>query len=113
MSPLFTAKELKEFCKKHGIILEAYSPLMNGTKVLEDPVIKKLTDEYSKTPSQIILRWHLQSDVIVIQKTVTPSRMKENLDVLGFELSREDTEKIDSLDRGERHNAVPSENNKR
>lgn len=111
--PYLQQKELKEFCKKHGIILEAYSPLMNGTKVLEDPVIKKLAEVHSKTPAQIILRWHLQSDVIVIPKTVTPSRMKENLDVLGFELSREDMEKIDSLDRGERHNAVPSENNKR
>ncbi|HLR15441.1 MAG TPA: aldo/keto reductase [Bacillota bacterium] len=111
--PYLQQKELKQFCKEHGIMLEAYSPLMNGTKVLEDPVINELAEAHGKTPAQIILRWHLQSDVIVIPKTVTPSRMKENLDVFGFELSDGDMEKIAALDRGERHNSVPSENNKR
>lgn len=111
--PYLQQKELKEFCRKHGILLEAYSPLMNGTKVMDDPVIKELAEAHGKTPAQVILRWHIQSDVIVIPKTVTPSRMKENLDVFDFELSDEDMKKISALDRGERHNAVPSENNNR
>ena len=111
--PYLQQTELKEFCTKHGILLEAYSPLMNGTKVLEDPVILEIANHYGKTPAQVILRWHLQSDVAVIPKTVTPSRMDENLNVFDFELSSDDLDKIAKLDRNERHNAVPSEMNKR
>ena len=111
--PYLQQTELKDFCKKHGILLEAYSPLMNGTKVLEDPVILEIANQYGKTPAQVILRWHLQSDIAVIPKTVTPSRMDENLNVFDFELSSDDLDKIAKLDRNERHNAVPSEMNKR
>jgi len=109
--PYLQQKELKEFCQKHGIVLEAYSPLMNGTKVLDDSVIKEIATQHDKTPAQVILRWHLQSDIVVIPKTVTPSRMKENLDVFDFELTDSDMERIAELDRGERHNSVPSEMN--
>lgn len=109
--PYLQQKELKDFCHKHDIVLEAYSPLMNGTKVLEDPVIKQIAKQYDKTPAQVILRWHLQSDVVIIPKTVTPSRMKENLDVFDFELTDSDMERIAELDRGERYNSVPSEMN--
>ncbi|MBS4206238.1 aldo/keto reductase [Lederbergia citrea] len=111
--PYLQQKELKEFCKQHGIYLEAYSPLMNGTKVIEDQVIKEMAEQYGKTPAQVILRWHLQTDVLVIPKTVTPSRMEENLNVFDFELSQADMDKIAALDRNERHNSVPSEMNKR
>lgn len=109
--PYLQQKELKEFCHKHGIILEAYSPLMNGTKVLDDSIIKEIANQHDKTPAQVILRWHLQSDIVVIPKTVTPLRMKENLDIFDFELTDSDMEKIAELDRGERHNSVPSEMN--
>ncbi|MBT2214804.1 aldo/keto reductase [Virgibacillus dakarensis] len=111
--PYLQQKELKEFCRKHGIRVEAYSPLMNGTDVLQDGVIKEIADQYGKTPAQVILRWHLQSDVVVIPKTVTPSRMEENFNVFDFELSEADMEKIAGLDRNLRHNAVPSEMNNR
>jgi diketogulonate reductase-like aldo/keto reductase len=111
--PYLQQQELKEFCKEHGIVLEAYSPLMNGTKVLHDPVIREIASEHDKTPAQVILRWHPQSDVIAIPKTVTPSRMDENIDVFDFELSTADLDKIAALDRNERHNAIPSEMNNR
>lgn len=107
--PYLQQTELKQFCKEHNIVLEAYSPLMNGTKVLEDPVIQAIAEQYGKTPAQIILRWHLQTDVVVIPKTVTPARMSENVNVFDFELSSADMAKIAELDRNERHNAVPSE----
>ena len=109
--PYLQQTELKKFCEEHGILLEAYSPLMNGTKVLQDPVISDIANQYGKTPAQIILRWHLQSDVIVIPKTVTPSRMDENLNVFDFELSSADLDRIAELDRNERHNSVPSDMN--
>lgn len=107
--PYLQQNELKEFCKKHDILIEAYSPLMNGTKVIDDPVIKEIAEHYGKTPAQVILRWHLQTDVIVIPKTVTPSRMKENLTVFDFELTNADMDKIASLERGERGNSDPNE----
>jgi diketogulonate reductase-like aldo/keto reductase len=111
--PFLQQKELRSFCEKHHIQLESYSPLMNGTHVLDENVIKDIADQYGKTPAQVILRWHLQLGLVTIPKTVTPSRMKENLDVFDFELSQADLDKIATLDRNERHNSVPSENNKR
>ena len=111
--PYLQQKELKEFCREHGIQIEAYSPLMNGTKVMEDQTVNEIANKYEKTPAQVILRWHLQTDVVVIPKTVTPSRMKENLNVFDFELSEADMEKIALLDRNERNNSVPSEMNNR
>ncbi|MBO0601993.1 aldo/keto reductase [Sporosarcina sp. E16_3] len=107
--PYLQQTELKAFCKEHGILFEAYSPLMNGTKVLQDPVIQEIANQYGKTPAQVILRWHLQTDVVAIPKTVTPSRMDENINVFDFELSDADLDKIATLERNERHNAVPSQ----
>ena len=111
--PYLQQKELKDFCEKHNILVEAYSPLMNGRDVLEDAVVKEIAEQYGKTPAQVILRWHLQTGVIVIPKSVTPSRIAENLDVFGFELSDADMEKIATLDRNIRINSAPNENNKR
>lgn len=111
--PYLQQKELKQFCKDNDIQLEAYSPLMNGTKVMQNDVIQDIAGKYGKTPAQVILRWHLQSDVVVIPKTVTPSRMKENYNIFDFELSEVDMDQIATLDRNERNNQVPSENNNR
>ncbi|WAA13179.1 aldo/keto reductase [Fervidibacillus halotolerans] len=111
--PYLQQKELKEFCESHGIILESYSPLMNGRDVLQDEVIKGIAEKYEKTPAQVILRWHIERNTIVIPKSVTPSRIEENFDVFDFELSSEDVEKIAQLDRNERINAVPSEFHRR
>lgn len=107
--PYLQQKELREFCKKHDIQIEAYSPLMNGTYIMDNEVIQEIAEQHGKTPAQIILRWHVQNDVVVIPKTVTPSRMKENLDVFNFDLTEADMERIAALDRNERNNGVPSE----
>lgn len=107
--PYLQQKELRDFCKKHDIQVEAYSPLMNGTYIMENKVIQEIAEQYGKTPAQIILRWHVQNDVVVIPKTVTPPRMKENLDVFDFELTEADMERITTLNRNERNNSVPSE----
>ena len=107
--PYLQQKELKEFCEQHQIKLEAYSPLMNGRDILQDEVIKGLAEQYGKTPAQIILRWHLQSGVIVIPKSVTPSRIEENINVFDFELNESDMNKIAELDRNLRIGSKPSE----
>src|SRR5690606_13431918 len=102
--PYLQQKELKAFCDKHSIMLEAYSPLMNGKDALQNEVIQEIAAQHEKTPAQIILRWHLQTGVIAIPKSVTPSRIIENLDVFDFELTEGDMEKIATLDQNLRVN---------
>lgn len=111
--PYLQQKELKTFCKEHNIYVESYSPLMNGRDVLADEVITRIANKYNKTSAQVILRWHLQSDSIVIPKSVTPSRIKENFDVFDFELSTSDMDEIAALDRDDRINSDPIEMNVR
>lgn len=107
--PYLQQKQLKAFCEKHDIQLEAYSPLMNGTYVLDNEVIQDIAKKKGKTAAQVILRWHIQTDVVVIPKTATPSRMAENLNVFDFELSSNDMARIAELDRNERDNQLPNE----
>ncbi len=111
--PYLQQAELKDFCDKHNIYLEAWSPLMQGGEVLKDKVVTDIAAKHSKTPAQVILRWHLQYNNVVIPKSVTPSRIEENFNVFDFELSAQDLENIKGLDRNERKGAEPSEMNKR
>lgn len=111
--PYLQQKELRAFCKDKGIHVESYSPLMNGRDVLENEDLKQLAEKKGKTIAQVILRWHLQSDLIVIPKSVTPSRIEENLDVFDFELSEDEIKTIDALDSNTRINSHPNEMNKR
>lgn len=111
--PYLAQKEVKEFCAKHDIFVEAWSPLMQGGDVLKDEAVQSIAEEHSKTPAQVVLRWHLQNNTIVIPKSVTPSRIEENFDVFDFELSSEEMQKINELDRGERKGPQPSEMNTR
>lgn len=106
--PYLQQQALKAFCREHDIHVEAWAPLMKG-KLMEDEVIKTLATKHQKTPAQIILRWHLQNETIVIPKSVTPSRIKENIDVFDFALTKEDMEEIATLDRGERQGKEPNE----
>ncbi|MBD8071071.1 aldo/keto reductase [Bacillus sp. PS06] len=76
-------------------------------------IIFQIAEKYDKTPTQVILRWHLQNHTIVIPKTVTPSRMEENIQVFDFELSHEDMEAINQLDSGRRTGPHPKEMNVR
>lgn len=111
--PHLVQKELKSFCKENDIYVEAWSPLMQGGVVLENDIVKAIADKHGKTPAQVILRWHLQNDSIVIPKSVTPSRIEENFNVFDFELTQEDMDQITSLDKGERTGPVPAEFNRK
>lgn len=101
LHPYFQQKDLREFCKQHDIVVEAWSPLGRG-QVLDDPVLAEIGKKYGKTPAQVTLRWHLQNDIVIIPKSVTPSRIKENADIFDFELTAEDMEQIDQLDKNTR-----------
>ncbi|MGO5014718.1 aldo/keto reductase [Niallia sp. Sow4_A1] len=99
--PRFNQRELHDFCKKHGIQLEAWSPLMQGG-LLEEPILVELAKKYNKSPAQIIIRWDIQTGVVTIPKSVKPHRIAENKDVFDFELSEEDMDKISALNQDQR-----------
>ncbi|MFA5841321.1 MAG: aldo/keto reductase [Candidatus Paceibacterota bacterium] len=99
--------ELINFCKYNNIVVTAYSPLGSpgnfkdkGFPVLsEDTLIKEIAERHDKSPAQILIRWGIQEKRVVIPKSVTPERIKENIDVFGFELSSEEMKEIASLNK--------------
>jgi len=105
--PYFQQNELKDFCEKHDIYLEAWSPLSRGT-VLQDETIVQLAQKYSKSPAQIILRWHIQRNTIIIPKSITPNRIEENFQLFDFNLEDEDMKLINSIDKNERRGREPN-----
>lgn len=111
--PYLAQNDLKEFCAKHDIFVEAWSPLEQGGEVLKDEVIKKIAEAHGKTPAQVVLRWHLQNNSIVIPKSVTPSRIEENFDVFDFDLTADQMEQINQLNKNRRKGPHPNEMNAR
>lgn len=107
--PYLQQKELKAFCKENDIVVEAWSPIAKGGEVLQDEIIKETADKYGKSAAQVVLRWHMQEGTIAIPKSVTPSRIKENIDIFDFSLTDEEMEKIASLDRNHRIGKDPNE----
>ncbi|GAA2849975.1 aldo/keto reductase [Streptosporangium fragile] len=101
LHPNLQQAELREFHARHGIVTEAWSPLAQGA-VLDDPVITSLAERYGKSPAQVVLRWHLDLGNVVIPKSVTPSRIKENIDIFDFSLTEDDIKAIAALDNGTR-----------
>lgn len=106
LHPYLTQMENREFCHANDIAITAWSPLGRG-RVLNDATIQEMSKKYKKSIAQIIIRWHLQGDHIVIPKSVTASRIEENADVFDFELSQSDMAKIDALHRNERFGSHP------
>lgn len=104
--PYLTQELLRAFCEQHQIAVTAWSPLGRG-KVLNDETIIRIADEYNVSPAQIILRWHLQNDVIIIPKSVTASRIKENSELYHFELTNETMQQLNALNRNERFGQNP------
>ncbi|MBU9712702.1 aldo/keto reductase [Evansella tamaricis] len=99
--PHLGQKELLSFCEKESIQLEAWSPLKQG-QLVDEPTIKAIGEKYGKTPAQVILRWDLQNKVVTIPKSVKEHRMIENADIFDFELSAEDMQQLDALNKDER-----------
>lgn len=103
--PLLSQTELRAFCKKEKIQLEAWSPLMQGH--LELPLLIELSNKYGKSPAQIVLRWDLQNEVITIPKSTHENRIIENTNIFDFELSDEDMSRINGLNLDKRFGADP------
>jgi len=97
ISPFMARSNLLSYCQSENILVEAYSPLTRG-KRLDNTTLETLGREYKKTPAQIMLRWGLQHDLIMLPKSETKSHIESNLDVFDFEIERSDMQRIDSLD---------------
>lgn len=108
LHPNLPQAELRAFHAAHGIATEAWSPLGQGRGLLDEPALAAVAAKHGRTPAQVVLRWHLQLGNVVIPKSVTPSRIQENIDVFGFELDGEDMAAIDALDNGGRLGPDPS-----
>jgi 2,5-diketo-D-gluconate reductase A len=102
LHPLLPQAELRVFHAEHGIVTEAWSPLARGGSVLTEPAVLAIGERLGKSPAQVILRWHLELGNVVIPKSVTPSRIAENLDVFDFTLTDEDLVAISALETGDR-----------
>lgn len=98
--PEFQQIELQQFSLQHGIEIEAWSPIASGQLSDRDDV-KAIADKYGKTVAQVTLRWHLDEGRIIFPKSNNADRQKENFDILDFELTPEELEVFDALDRGE------------
>jgi 2,5-diketo-D-gluconate reductase A len=98
LHPAFQQKAWRAANAKHGVLTESWSPLGRGA-VLDDPVLGAIAAKHGKTTAQVIIRWHLDQGLIVIPKSVTPSRIVENFQVFDFKLDADDLAKIDALDR--------------
>ncbi|PBB05364.1 MULTISPECIES: aldo/keto reductase [Salimicrobium] len=106
--PRLYQKGLLDFCSEKDIKLEAWAPL-GRARYLDSPVLQSLAEKHNKTPAQIIIRWGLQHGIITIPKSTRRKRQKENADVFDFELSPEDINEIDEMDRNERQGKHPDE----
>jgi diketogulonate reductase-like aldo/keto reductase len=106
LHPLLHQKEIQQYCLDRDILIESYSPLMEG-KVLDHPIITNLAETYGKTPAQIILRWHIQSGFVVIPKSIKPNRIQENISLFDFDLSENDMQIIESMDMKQRVGVDP------
>lgn len=106
--PLLQQNDLIKFCKERNIAITSWGPLGRG-RILPDESLSEIAKKYNKTAAQLILRWHLDRETIIIPKSVTPSRIRENFDIFDFSIEPEDMEKLALYERNGRTGANPSE----
>lgn len=106
LNPYFQQRALRDFHAEHSIVTESWSPLGRGA-LLEDAVLVDIAHKHKRTAAQVVLRWHVQIGNMVIPKSVTPSRIKENIQIFDFSLDDEDMRAIAALDRGEEGRTGP------
>ncbi|EOX5553496.1 2,5-didehydrogluconate reductase DkgA [Yersinia enterocolitica] len=103
LHPLLQQRQIHAWNATHHIATESWSPFaQGGDGVFDQTVIRQLAQKYSKTPAQIVIRWHLDSGLIVIPKSVTPARIRENFEVFDFKLHKDELTAISKLDSGKR-----------
>jgi 2,5-diketo-D-gluconate reductase A len=107
--PYFRNDEVRGWCREHGVVVEAWSPIAQGA-VLDDPVVRELAEAHGRTPAQVVLRWHVQEGHVVFPKSVTPARLRENTGLFDFALDEAEVQRINGLDKGEKGRTGPHPN---
>ena len=109
LHPHLSQKELRDFCHQHKIAVESYSPLGgSGGTLLDVPLLHEIGRRYSKSPAQVIIRWHIQNGLIVIPKSITPERIRQNINVFDFDLQPDDMDAINHLNANKRVGSDPT-----
>ncbi|WP_062016339.1 aldo/keto reductase [Aureimonas sp. AU4] len=98
LHPRFQQRPLREAMETRGVVTESWSPLGQGGDMLKDPVLARIAEKHGKTAAQVVIRWHVDNRLVVIPKSVTPSRIAENIAVFDFRLDDEDLAAIAGLD---------------
>jgi 2,5-diketo-D-gluconate reductase A len=104
LHPGVTRSAAREFHARHGIITESWAPLGGqwaGADILAEPVVTELAKRYRRTPAQVVLRWHMELNLVTVPKSSNPVRIAQNVDVFDFRLEPEDVAALSGLDRGE------------
>jgi len=99
ISPFLQHRETREACREHGIVVEAYSPLTRGQK-LNHPVVRHVATRTGKSPAQVLLRWAVQHELVVLPKSVHEERIRENAQLFDFTLDAESMAQLDRLEEG-------------
>ena len=107
LHPRLQQPGLRDVHAQHGIATEAWSPLGRDSGLLDDPVVQQIAADRGVTPAQAVLRWHLDLGNVVIPKSVTPARIRENIDVFDFELAADDLHTLAELETGRRTGLDP------
>jgi len=108
LHPFFPQAALRAFHAEHGIRTESWSPLARRGELFAEPVIGDLAEAYGVTPTQLVVRWHVQLGATPIPKSADPGRQRENADVFGFSIADEDMDRISALERGRLWDADPN-----
>ena len=111
LHPYLQQLALRAFHEEHGIVTESWSPLASGQQVLDDPVVTRVARRHGATPAQVVIAWHLALGLVVIPKSVTPTRIVENLAAVDLILTGQDVDELSTLDRGFRTGPNPDEFN--
>ncbi|QSG04897.1 aldo/keto reductase [Halapricum desulfuricans] len=98
--PYLQRPELVEYCQANDVVVEAAAPLAR-TEVLDDPTIEEIAKKHDRTPAQVVLRWALDHDVVVLPRSTSEAHIRQNFELFGWELDPEDRRRIDDLDRDE------------
>lgn len=115
--PYFQQPDVQATDAASGIVTQAWSPIggitayrdTGATRTFDDPTITRIAEAHGKTPAQVMLRWHLQEGRSAIPKSTKPARIRENFDVLDFELTGEELAEVDALDQGVRRGPDPAD----
>jgi 2,5-diketo-D-gluconate reductase A len=100
--PFFQRADYQDLMRERGVQIESWGPFAEGrNNLFSDPTLSEIGEAHGKSVAQVVLRWLVQRGVVVVQKSVRPERMRENIDVFDFELEDEEMERIAGMDRGE------------